>query len=205
MNASRSSCTVRSVVSTISSASPRIGTSRWRSSRMPSITGLSCASGCGRRVSLKRRTSAASPASRKISAGLSPRIARSFRSAFGNVERNAPSRTSTTIATRLRSLSARRDNSASVGIRLIGRLSTQKYPRSSSARIACDFPAPDRPVSTMNRLPVAAGRAVAAPPSRRRPHGSPSVRSSPSASASSDRASGSRSCRSSRAASFRAA
>ena len=33
----------------------------------------------------------------------------------------------------------------------VGRLSTQKYPRSSSARMACDLPAPDRPVTTMKR------------------------------------------------------
>ena len=40
----------------ISSASPRIGVIRDRSSRIPSLTDRSGASGCGRRVSLNRRT-----------------------------------------------------------------------------------------------------------------------------------------------------
>ena len=57
-------------VSTISSARSRIAFSRDRSSRIPSLTERSCASGCGRRVSLKRRTSAAVFASRKIRIGL---------------------------------------------------------------------------------------------------------------------------------------
>ena len=48
-----------------------------RSSRMPSLTDRSGASGCGRRVSLNRRTSAAWLASRKISTGLSRGIFRS--------------------------------------------------------------------------------------------------------------------------------
>src|SRR5438876_9927902 len=46
------------------------------------------------------------------------------------------------------------DSLASVGISVVGRLSTQKYPRSSSARIACDFPEPESPVNTMKGCPV---------------------------------------------------
>ena len=65
-------------VSTISSAISRIAFSRARSSRMPSLTERSGASGCGRRVSLKRRTSAALLASRKMSTGLSRGIFRSL-------------------------------------------------------------------------------------------------------------------------------
>ena len=71
----RSSWTVRSDVSTISSASARICLQPPRSSRMPSMTGRPCASGCGRRVSLNRRTSASWLASRKISTGSSRGIA----------------------------------------------------------------------------------------------------------------------------------
>src|SRR5262245_36398292 len=49
----------------------------------------------------------------------------------------------------------RSDSFASVGISVVGRLSTQKYPRSSSARMACDFPDPDNPVKTMKGwLPI---------------------------------------------------
>ena len=61
----------------ISSAMRRIGSSCARSSRMPSSADRCRASGCGRRVSLNRRTSAASLASRKISVGIEPGIARS--------------------------------------------------------------------------------------------------------------------------------
>ena len=68
----------------------------------------------------------------------------------GNDDRKFPSRTSTTIATFSISRLPRSERFASVGISVVGRLSTQKYPRSSSARIACDFPDPDKPVSTMN-------------------------------------------------------
>ena len=44
---------------------------------MPSLTDRSCASGCGRRVSLNRRTSVSWLASRKISTGFSRGIFRS--------------------------------------------------------------------------------------------------------------------------------
>ena len=53
--------------STTSSASWRIGCSLFRSSRTPSRMGLRGASGCGRRVSLKRLARASSVASRKTS------------------------------------------------------------------------------------------------------------------------------------------
>ena len=105
-----------SEVSTISSASSRIVVSRARSSRMPSLTERSGASGCGRRVSLNRRTSASWLASRKISIGLSPGIAlqlaedlrkRREEPALADVDDDRDLR---------RSPPARRDSFASVGI-----------------------------------------------------------------------------------------
>ena len=113
-------------VSTISSAISRITFRRERSSRMPSLTDRSGARGWGRRVSLKRRTSAAWLASRKIRMGVSRGIFRSLRKIFGNDDRNPPSRTSTTIATFSMSPPARSESLASVGISVVGRLSTQK-------------------------------------------------------------------------------
>ena len=64
---SRSSCTLNLVVLMIGSASLRIGSSRSRSLRILALTLCPVPSGCGRRVSLKRRISEASSASRKIS------------------------------------------------------------------------------------------------------------------------------------------
>ena len=122
----RSSCTVMSDVSTISSAMPRMAFSRARSSRIPSLADRSCASGWGRRVSLNRRTSAVWLASRKISIGFSRGILRSRRKIPGNDDRKLPSRTSTTIATFSMSRPPRSDKFASVGISVVGRLSTQK-------------------------------------------------------------------------------
>ena len=110
----------------ISSAIPRMAFSRDRSSRIPSLADRPCASGCGRRVSLNRRTSAVWLASRKISIGLSRGIFRSRRKIFGNDDRKLPSRTSTTIATFSMSPPPRSDSFASVGISVVGRLSTQK-------------------------------------------------------------------------------
>ena len=69
MKMSRSSCTVRFDVSRIRSAIARMALSFCRSSVIPSVTDRSGASGCGRRVSLNRRTSAEWLASRKISVG----------------------------------------------------------------------------------------------------------------------------------------
>ena len=66
---------------------------------MPSSADRSGASGCGRRVSLKRRTSAASLASRKISVGLRPRHRPQRREhARELLEQDVPSRTSMTTA-----------------------------------------------------------------------------------------------------------
>src|SRR5918993_3961172 len=139
---------------------------------MPSLTERSAASGCGRRVSLKRRTSAACVASRKISDGWRRGMRLSRRHTVGNCDRNVPSRTSATIATFCRSVPCCSDNCASVGINIVGRLSTQKYPRSSSARIAWDLPDPDSPVITTKRplplvppgRPEGRGRAPDRPP-----------------------------------------
>ena len=121
----RSSCTFMSDVSTISSARFLMAVSRSRSSRMPSVADRSRASGCGRRVSLKRRTSVVLLASRKMSTGLSPRMLRRRASTRGNAERKFPSRTSTTMAT-LSISTPRTESVASIGISVVGRLSTQK-------------------------------------------------------------------------------
>ena len=155
-----------SEVSTISSASSRMACIRVCSSRMPSVTERSGASGWGRLVSLNRRTSASWLASRKISTGLSRGILRSRPRIFGNEERKFPSRTSTTIATLSMSPPARSDSLARVGMSVVGRLSTQKYPRSSSARIACDFPEPESPVRTMNGWPPSCRRPCQPLPAR---------------------------------------
>ena len=100
--------------------------SRVRSSLMPSLTDRSGASGCGRRVSLNRRTSAVLLASRKMSTGFSRGIFRSRLKIFGNCERKLPSRTSTTMATLAMPAPPRSDSFASVGMSVVGRLSTQK-------------------------------------------------------------------------------
>src|SRR5262245_33696267 len=151
-----------SEVSTISSAISRMAIIFARSVRMPSSADRSGASGCGRRVSLKRRISAALLASRKMRTGLRARIFRMRREIFGNAEWKYRSRTSTTMATL--SISPRMDNRASVGINVVGRLSTQKYPRSSRARMAWDFPDPDSPVRMMNGYPGPAFPADCAAP-----------------------------------------
>ncbi len=117
------------------------------------VADRSGASGCGRRVSLKRRTSAALLASRKISTGLSRGIFRSRSKILGNDDRKLPLADVDDDGDLLDVAAARSDSFASVGISVVGRLSTQKYPRSSSARIACDFPSPTSPVRTMNGWP----------------------------------------------------
>ena len=123
----RSSWTVMSDVSTISSAmlADRVQARALVADALRSPTDPG-ASGCGRRVSLNRRTSAALLASRKISTGLSRGIFRSRRKIFGNDDRKFPSRTSTTMATFSMSPPPRSDSFASVGISVVGRLSTQK-------------------------------------------------------------------------------
>jgi hypothetical protein len=65
-------------------------------------------------------------ASRKIRIGFSPGICRRVLKTFGNDDRNPPSRTSTTIATLVMSPPVCSDSFASVGISVVGRLSTQK-------------------------------------------------------------------------------
>src|SRR5687768_18275158 len=54
--------------------------------------------------------------------------------------------------------SARPASSAIIGMSVVGRLSTQKYPRSSSARTAWVLPAPERPVRMTNRRVPRIGR-----------------------------------------------
>ena len=98
MKMSRSSWTVRFDVSMMRSAIDRIWSSFLRSSVMPSLTDRSRASGCGRRVSLNRRTSVEWLASRKISVGFSVGAARSFLKTRGKWARKSFSRTSTCVA-----------------------------------------------------------------------------------------------------------
>jgi len=93
---------------------------------IPSLTERSRASGWGRRVSLKRRTSVEWLASRKISVGFRLGAARSFLKTRGNCDRKSFSRTSTTIATLSSELASRAASSAIVGISSVGRLSMQK-------------------------------------------------------------------------------
>ena len=115
-----------SEVSTISSAMSRIAFICARSSAMPSRTDRSGASGCGRLVSLNRRTSASLLASRKIRTGLRRGIFRSRWKIVGNFDRKSRSRTSTTMATFSMLPPRRADSLASVGMSVVGRLSTQK-------------------------------------------------------------------------------
>ena len=105
----------------IRSASLRMGCSRRRSSAIAAFTGM-LLSGCGRRVSLKRRTSDSSEASRNSSLQLVERL--SERSMAGRRSSSWPSRISTTSA--VRSMCAEwRAISAKRGINSTGRLSTQ--------------------------------------------------------------------------------
>ena len=103
----------------------RIGCIRCALVANPSVTDRSCASGCGRRVSLNRRTSASWLASRKMSTGFSRGIFRSRLNIFGNDDRNSladvdDDRHLVDVA------AGRSDSVASVGISVVGRLSTQK-------------------------------------------------------------------------------
>jgi len=63
----RRSCTLKRLVSSTRSAISRIGISSFRSASIPSRSDRPLRSGCGRRVSLNRRPSTSSLASRKIS------------------------------------------------------------------------------------------------------------------------------------------
>jgi len=68
--------------------------------------------------------------------------------------RKRPSRASTTRATRSMRFSDWAQSSATLGMRVAGRLSMQKNPRSSRQRLAALLPAPDIPVTTMKSIPV---------------------------------------------------
>ena len=105
----------------IGSAMARMGASWVLSARMLRVMDRP-ASGCGRRVSLNRRMSALSSASRKISfASTDLRMAAKT---LGKRFRPSPSRMSTTReAARMPGLS--RVNSANLGMRSTGRLSTE--------------------------------------------------------------------------------
>ena len=121
------------------------------SAREASPPAAAADSGCGRRVSEKRRTSASVLASRN-----SERIVHALAAAAPAISGtrcgSEPAlRTSTAIATRCvkRSCSRRRNSRSSSG----GRLSTQKKPASSSACSATDLPEPEMPViSTTSRV-----------------------------------------------------
>ena len=110
----------------------RMGRRASRSSRMPSMAGWLMARGCGRRVSLKRRWSTFSSASRKSRLTAIP-LVRSWRKTCGNCLRKSRSRMSTTRAERCSSAESRM-RSAKRGMSALGRLSTQNQPLSSSAR-----------------------------------------------------------------------
>ena len=139
----------------ISSASSRIGCIRVRSSRIPAVD---------RAVRRQRMRPArlAEPADQRFVARLEedqhrvePRHLAQPPKIFGNDDRKFPSRTSTTIAT----CRCRRRPAATAGQRRDRRrreVVDAEVPRSSSARIACDFPEPDSPVRTMNGCPLLA-------------------------------------------------
>ena len=92
----------------------------------PRSTDRSGASGCGRRVSLKRRTSASLLASRKISTGFSRGIRRSRAKIVGNDDRKFAFADVDDDRDLLDVAAGRSDSFASVGISVVGRLSTQK-------------------------------------------------------------------------------
>src|SRR5947209_10937 len=78
--------------------------------------------------------------------------------AAGIRPRNCPSRASATMARRCTSsLVPWPTSSSSLGNSSTGRLSMQKKPRSSSARVAVDLPDPDMPVMTTIRCVSGAG------------------------------------------------
>ena len=118
----RSSWTLNFEVLIMWSASARMGASMRRSARTLRATERVVPSGCGRRVSLKRRTRVASSASRNTS--VVERIP--FRRPYiaGKLFSACPSRMSTTSAAR-RMCGESLVSSASFGIRSIGRLSTE--------------------------------------------------------------------------------
>src|SRR6202171_4055976 len=122
-----------------------------RSRAIPSCTLPSGLRGCRRRVSENLRISASSAQSKNPTSSWWPSRRTSSRAA-GVESRNRPSRASTTMASRCTSsLVPWLTSSSSFGSSITGRLSMQKNPRSSSALVAVDFPAPDNPVTTTMR------------------------------------------------------
>src|SRR5438105_5008873 len=149
--ASRSSFAFMRVVSITRSAIARSAPRSLRSSATPSATLPSGASGCRRRVSLKRRSRVSSEQSRKTTSSLCPER-RTSSTAWGVWSRKRPSRASMTRASRCSSSDAPcTTRSSSLGTRTTGRLSMQNQPASSSALMAVDLPPPDIPVSSTMR------------------------------------------------------
>src|SRR5438132_609175 len=141
---SRSSCTVMLDVSITRSAASRSDSSTARSFDIPSST-LS-ARGCLRFVASNRRISTSSDAVRNTIRYSMPRRARSRR-ASDTWSKYVPPRTSTTSAMCLISCPGTTASSTIFGISEGGRLSTTKYPRSSSALATSERPAPESPVT----------------------------------------------------------
>src|SRR5437868_5960605 len=149
--ASRSSFAFMRVVSITRSAIARSAPRSLRSSATPSATLPSGASGCRRRVSLKRRSRVSSEQSRKTTSSLCPER-RTSSTAWGVWSRKRPSRASITSASRCSSSDAPcTTRSSSLGTSSTGRLSMQNQPASSSALMAVDLPPPDMPVSSTMR------------------------------------------------------
>src|SRR3990172_3826663 len=115
-------------------------------------------SGCGRRLSLRRRTRISLRASRKIRVVGKP-LSSSLRWASGKSLRNPRSRISAAMATRSMFSPPWAVSSAKARMSFAGRLSTQKKPASSRAFIASVFPDPESPVMKTNRAPLRSGMA----------------------------------------------
>ena len=122
-----------------------------RSFAIPVSTRPEPLSGCCLLVSLYRFTSTESFASRNRISYLIPFSSICSRS-FSNPEISCPLRTSTPNATFFIEVSEFSIICTNPGNIAIGRLSTQKYPISSSILSAVDFPAPDIPVTITKRI-----------------------------------------------------
>ena len=107
---------------------------------------LSATSGCGRRVSLKRRRSVSSLASRKSTCTSRCPPASSSERTLPTSPRNARTRTSIPSATRV--IPPRSHSATAWGARPSASCRCRRSPRSSSAWSACDLPAPDSPLTT---------------------------------------------------------
>src|SRR3990172_11988968 len=115
-------------------------------------------SGCGRRLSLRRRTRISLRASRKIRVVGKP-LSSSLRWASGKSLRNPRSRISAAMATRSMFSPPWAVSSAKARMSFAGRLSTQKKPASSRAFMVSVFPDPESPVMKTNRAPLRSGMA----------------------------------------------